>query len=87
MNTPTFTDILGSPVISVILSLFAGGIGAAIVGVYKILSRISLLESQLTRLSDKLTEAEKDLDVIKWGAVAGANVVRQQQFPPSTEIH
>ncbi len=81
MITASATDtILASPVISVILGGLGTGVVAILVGVFRVLARLTLIEAQITRLGDKLTEVEKDLDVIKWGAVAGAQFIRPQ--PP-----
>jgi hypothetical protein len=77
--------ILASPVVSVAIGIIASGIGAAVVGIFRVLSRMSLLETQVADLGKDLAEVKHDLDVIKWGAVAGANVLRQQHVIPPME--
>lgn len=78
MITASAADtILASPVISVILGGVCSGVVAMLVGVFRVLSRLSLLETQIASMGQTLQRLEKDVDVIKWGAVAGANIVRQ----------
>jgi hypothetical protein len=77
--------ILASPVISVVLGLIASGIGATVVGVVKVLSRIQSLQAQVALMDKSIAALQHDMDVIKWGAVAGANVIRQQSVIPPVE--
>jgi hypothetical protein len=74
----TTNVILGSPVISVILGGIGTGIAAALVGVFRILSRLQSIEAELTGVSKTVTELKHDMDVIKWGAVAGAALTHPQ---------
>lgn len=72
--------LLESPVVATLLAIIASGVGATVIGVYRSLSRLSMLESQIGAMAKDVSDLKHDMDVIKWGAVAGAQLTQMQQY-------
>lgn len=73
-------QILESPVVATLLAIIASGVGAAVIGVFRIMSRVTMLESKIGDMAKDVSDLKHDMDIIKWGAVAGAQVRQQQQL-------
>jgi hypothetical protein len=79
----TTDTILASPVISVILGGMGTGIAAILVGIFRVLSRLQSIETDVGLIGKAVAQLQHDMDVIKWGAVAGA-ALTHPQYPPQT---
>jgi len=77
--------ILGSPVISVLLGGIGTGIIATILGLFRVLGRLTKLETDIAVVSKTVNDLKHDMDVIKWGAIAGAQLSQARGLTLPTE--
>lgn len=70
--------VLDSPVVATLLAIIASGVGATVLGVFRMLTRVTSLESKVKDVAKDVSDMKHDIDVIKWGAVAGAQL--QQRY-------
>ena len=73
-------QILESPVVATLLAIIASGVAASVLAVFRLLSRVSMIETHIGNMTKDVSDLKHDMDVIKWGAVAGAQVRQQQQL-------
>lgn len=64
--------VLDSPVVATLLAIIASGVGATVLGVFRMLTRVTSLESKVKDVAKDVSDMKHDIDFIKWGAVAGA---------------
>jgi len=70
------SSLIDSPVVATLLAIIASGVGAAVIGVFRSLFKLSLVAARLSDMSKDITDLKHDMDVIKWGAIASAQLQR-----------